>query len=129
MRKFYFCIVVLTLLSDWFGFSFKTKVEADEANMVSPNIVISQIYGGGGNGATSQYSNDFVELFNRGSSPVNISGWSVHYASATGTNWLPAAPLPNVTLQPGQYFLIQFTGGTMGGSPLPTPDFVAPVAC
>src|SRR3982750_2288310 len=28
---------------------------------VSPNIVISQIYGGGGNSASSQFANDFVE--------------------------------------------------------------------
>ncbi|MEQ1530867.1 MAG: hypothetical protein ABL925_16240, partial [Methylococcales bacterium] len=35
------------------------------AYAVSPNIVISQVYGGGGNtGAT--YKNDFIELFNRG---------------------------------------------------------------
>lgn len=42
----------------------------------SPNIVISQVYGGGGNsGAT--YRNDFIELFNRGSTPVDVTGWSV----------------------------------------------------
>jgi hypothetical protein len=38
---------------------------------VSPNIVISQIYCGGGNsGAT--YTNDFIELFNLGPSTVNF---------------------------------------------------------
>ncbi|MBK9050751.1 MAG: hypothetical protein IPL78_07495 [Chloroflexi bacterium] len=38
------------------------------AQAVSPNIVISQVYGGGGNsGAT--YTHDFIELFNRGSAP------------------------------------------------------------
>ena len=39
----------------------------------SPDLVISQVYGGGGNsGAT--YTHDFVELFNRGNSAVNING-------------------------------------------------------
>ena len=41
-----------------------------------PLVVISQVYGGGGNsGAT--FKNDFVEVFNRGNTSVNISGWSV----------------------------------------------------
>ena len=47
-------------------------------------VVISQIYGAGGNsGATLQ--NDYVELFNRGAEPVSLAGWSVQYASATGS--------------------------------------------
>ncbi len=43
---------------------------------VSANLVISQVYGGGGN-TGAQYTHDFVELFNRGSSvfvPRNRSG-------------------------------------------------------
>lgn len=125
MRKFYFCLVALTLLSVWFAFSFKTEAQTEEANLVSPNLVISQIYGGGGNGATSQFTNDFVEVFNRGNAAVNLSGWSTQYASSGGTEFL-VTPLPNVTLQPGQYFLIQFASGGVNGAPLPTPDFIAP---
>ena len=130
MRKFYFCLVVLTLLSAGFVFSFKTTATIEtnqtaEVNFVSPNIVISQIYGGGGNGATSQYVNDFVELFNRGASPVSLNGWSTQYASAGGTEFL-VTPLPNITLQPGQYFLIQYASGGVNGAPLPTPDLIAP---
>ena len=38
---------------------------AQQARAISPDIVISQVYGGGGNsGAT--LTNDFIELFNRG---------------------------------------------------------------
>jgi uncharacterized protein len=33
--------------------------------------------------------------------------------------------LPNVTLAPGQYYLVQQAGGTNGVA-LPTPDLVAP---
>jgi uncharacterized protein len=41
----------------------------------SSSIVISQIYGGGGNsGATLR--NDFVELFNRSTAAVSVSGWT-----------------------------------------------------
>src|SRR5689334_13261168 len=49
-------------------------------------IVISQVYGGGGNSG-APLKNDFIELFNRGSAPVDITGWSVQYASATGTTY------------------------------------------
>jgi predicted extracellular nuclease len=87
-------------------------------------LVISQVYGGGGNsGAT--YTHDFVELFNAGSSNVSLNGLSVQYASATGAFTAGSkADLPNVSLQPGQYFLIQMAAGTGGSQPLPTPDLV-----
>jgi predicted extracellular nuclease len=96
------------------------------AQAVSTDIVISQVYGGGGNsGAT--YTNDFIELFNRGTSPASLAGWSVQYASATGTgnfgaNSSQITELPDVTLQPGQYLLIQEAQGSGGTTPLPTPD-------
>ena len=84
----------------------------------SPDIVISQVYGGGGTlGAI--YTNDFIELFNRGSAAVDITGWSVQYASATGSFW-QVTPL-NGTVQPGQYYLVQGAGGGTG-APLPPPD-------
>ena len=55
------------------------------AHAVSSSIVISQVYGGGGNsGATLK--NDFIELFNRGGAPVSLNGWPVQYASTAGTS-------------------------------------------
>lgn len=90
------------------------------------DVVISQLYGGGGNtGATLK--NDFVELFNAGSAPVSLNGWSVQYASATGTSW-QATPLGNATLQPGQYYLVQQAAGTGGSASLPTPDAIGTIA-
>ncbi|RZK25111.1 MAG: lamin tail domain-containing protein, partial [Hymenobacter sp.] len=72
-------------------------------------IVISQVYGGGGNsGAT--YSNDFVELFNPTTSPVTITGWTLQYASAagafSGTSTSNTIVLSG-TIAPGRYFLLQ----------------------
>ena len=57
--------------------------ERQRASFVSANVVISQIFGGGGL-TNAPYNHDFVELFNRGTSPVNLSNWSVQYASASG---------------------------------------------
>ncbi|WP_447951979.1 InlB B-repeat-containing protein [Chryseobacterium koreense] len=84
-------------------------------------VVISQIYGGGGNtGAT--FKNDYVEIFNRGSSNQSLNGWSIQQASATGNSW-SVTPLTNFTLKPGQYYLIQLAGGT-NGSAIPTADVI-----
>ena len=133
MKKYFALALIIftTSLSLLFSEASTAQVErkqADrqQASFVSSNVVISQIYGGGGL-ANAAYNHDFVELFNRGNTSVNLSNWSVQYASASGSNWLPAFPLPNFDLQPGQYFLVQFdTNGTVG-SGLPTPDFVAPI--
>lgn len=84
-----------------------------------PTIVISQVYGGAGNSGAI-LRNDFVELFNRGSSAVSISGWTIQYASASGSSWDRAAL--SGTIQPGQYFLVQLARGTGGSAALPTPD-------
>ncbi|HKX29797.1 MAG TPA: lamin tail domain-containing protein [Blastocatellia bacterium] len=93
---------------------------------LSPGLVISQVYGGGGNsGAT--YTHDFIELFNRGTAPIDVSGWSVQYASATGATWQVTA-LSNITIQPGQYYLVQEAQGAGGTSPLPAPDAIGTIA-
>lgn len=87
----------------------------------SATVTISQIYGGGGNGGAT-YQNDFIELYNRGTTPVSIDGWSVQYASATGTNWSNTTAISG-TIQPGHYYLIQEAHGANGVS-LPTPDAI-----
>jgi uncharacterized protein len=83
------------------------------------DVVISQIYGGGGN----TYNADYVELFNRSSAPVSVSGWSVQYASATGTGNFSGNGVTALsgTLQPGQYMLVKLAGSA-GGSALPAAE-------
>src|SRR5262245_3830509 len=89
------------------------------ARAVSPNLVISQVYGGGGNsGAT--YRNDFVEVFNRGGSSVTFSNWTLQYSPNANTSaWTVLATISG-TLQPGQYFLVGQAGGTTGAALPPT---------
>lgn len=99
---------------------------ASASAYAASDVVISQIYGGGGNsGAT--YKNDFIELFNRGSAPVSLNGWSVQYASTTGTSWSNKTNLPDIALQPGQYLLIQEAAGSGGTADLPTPDVIGAI--
>lgn len=89
------------------------------------DLVISQVYGGGGNGGTT-YRNDFIELFNRGSTTINLAGWSVQYASAAGTTWSLTALSGSIA--PGQYYLVQEAQGTGGTTALPIPDAIGSMA-
>ncbi|TML59094.1 MAG: lamin tail domain-containing protein, partial [Actinobacteria bacterium] len=96
---------------------------ARPAGAVSSTVVISQIYGGGGN-STAPYQNDYVELFNKSTSLVDLSGWSIQYTSAAGTGNFGSAtnlitPLRSgLLLSPGQYVLVQEASGGAVGSPL-----------
>jgi uncharacterized protein len=90
-----------------------------------PYIRISQIYGGGGN-AGATFTHDFVELYNPGSVAVDVGGWSLQYASATGKTWL-VTPLTG-TIAAGRFYLIQQAQGTGGSVPLPAPDAIGETA-
>ena len=90
-------------------------------------VVISQIYGGGGN-AGATYKNDFIEIFNRSSNPVDLTGWTVQYLSATGTgNWSGKTSLSG-TIPAGGYYLVQEGAGSGGTVNLPTPDAIGTIA-
>jgi predicted extracellular nuclease len=93
---------------------------------ISNGVVISQVYGGGGN-AGSTFRNDFIELHNRGGSQVDLTGWSVQYAAAGGTTW-QRTNLTSVMLQPGQYYLVQEAVGAGGTVNLPAPDAIGTIA-
>src|SRR4249920_219058 len=59
---------------------------ATAAHATPSDLVISQVYGGGGN-AGATYKNDFIELHNRGATTASLAGWSVQYAATLGTTW------------------------------------------
>src|SRR5919109_46489 len=98
---------------------------ARPAGAVSSTIVVSQVYGGGGNsGAT--YKNDFIELYNRSAAPVSVTGWSVQYAATTGTTWQRTAL--SGTIAAGGYSLVQEAAGAGGTVNLPPPDATGSIA-
>src|SRR6266550_203493 len=82
-------------------------------------VVVSQIYGGGGN-AGATFRNDYVELFNAGSGAVDLSGWTVQYATAAGTTWQPTAL--SGTIAPGRYYLVQLASNADVGAAPPLAD-------
>src|SRR3954447_18767445 len=102
-----------------------TLILAAPASAASPDVVISQVYGGGGN-AGATLKNDFIELYNRGADPVSVNGWSVQYASSAGTSW--AHTSLSGTIKAGRYYLVQEAAGSGGTSALPTPNATGSIA-
>ncbi|MGW3495418.1 lamin tail domain-containing protein [Streptomyces sp. NPDC001020] len=88
----------------------------------SPDAVISEVYGGGGNSGAS-LTHDFIELGNAGTASLDLSGWSVQYLSGsptTSTKW-QVTPLTGAVPAGGTY-LVQEAKGSGGDTALPTPD-------
>lgn len=92
----------------------------------SNGLVINEVYGGGGNSG-STYTNDFVELANRGSAPVDLSAYSVQYHSKAATGAWQLTPLTG-TLAPGAYYLVAEGKGSGGTTPLPAPGATGTIA-
>ncbi|MFZ4725800.1 MAG: hemoblobin-interacting domain-containing protein [Paludibacter sp.] len=91
------------------------------------HLVISQVYGGGGN-AGAIYKNDFIEIFNPTNSPISVNGWSVQYVSAAGNGTWVVTPLSNTSIPAYSYYLVQEAAGTGGTTNLPTPDAIGTIA-
>ena len=87
------------------------------------NVVISQVYGAGGN-AGATLNADYVELFNPTGNTLTLNNYSIQYASAAGTTIATVTSLPaTITLAPGQYYLIAASPGTNGTALPVTADF------
>jgi hypothetical protein len=92
---------------------------APSAYSASSSLVVSQLYAGGGN-AGATYTNDFVEVFNPGTAAVDLTGWTLQYASAASTSWQSTALSGSVPA--GRYYLVQLASAAAIGAPLPAPD-------
>jgi 5'-nucleotidase len=87
-------------------------------------VVINEAYTNGGS-ADAVHGHKFVELYNPTSEPVDLTGWTLQYRSATGTGAGNGRVALSGSIAPGGYFLVQ--GGSNGGNgdPLPAPDLVS----
>ena len=92
---------------------------------LTSNIVISEVYGGGGN-AGAQYQNDFIELYNHGTSALSVAGWSVQYTSSAGTSW--TRTVLTGTVPAGGFYLVAEGAGAGNGVALPTPNDTGTIA-
>ena len=80
-------------------------------------MVISQVFGGGGN-AGAPYNQDYMELFNGTGSAVNLTGYTIQYAAANAST--QSATLSG-SIASGKFFLIGLATGAVGSN-LPAVD-------
>jgi predicted extracellular nuclease len=93
----------------------------------SSTVVISQVYGGGGN-LNAVYTHDFIELYNLAGAPVSLAGWSLQYGSTTGqigAQDITLTPLSGSIPARG-FVLVQEAQGTGGTTGLPAPFLTDP---
>ncbi len=93
---------------------------AEAAVSPTATVLVDEVYGGGGNSGAA-YNQDFIELVNTGTTPADLTGWAVQYASATGTSWQVTALTG--TIPPGGSYLV----GEAFGSNTALPGFTADV--
>lgn len=81
---------------------------AMSAGTAQAQVVVSQVYGGGGN-TGAPVKSDFIELHNNGASSVVVpaGGWSVQYASSAGSSWTRTDIPAGTTIPAGRYLLIR----------------------
>ena len=83
----------------------------------SSTLVINEVYGGGGNsGAT--YTNDFIEIANRGNTAASVDGWSVQYHSSSASGAWQVNQLSG-SIPAGGLYLVGESQGTGGTQSLP----------
>src|SRR5690606_22295075 len=100
---------------------------AADGVVVPGDLQINEIYGGGGNSG-STFTHDFVELVNTSDEPIDLAGWSLQYASATGTFTAPGVLALEGTVPAGGTFLIQLAKRAGGTEALPEPDLTGTTA-
>ncbi len=92
------------------------------------NMRISQIYTRGGE-AGAIYQSDFIELFNRGNSTVDINGWTLNITSFEGSSisriGIRFMSNTSIPIPAGAHLLFQFTTGGSNGQPV-NGDFPVP---
>lgn len=95
------------------------SLAAAPAHAASTSVVISAVYGGGGNSG-APYQNDYIELYNGSSESVDLTGWSLTYYSSGGNSG--GTTTLSGSIAAGGHFLVQEAAGTGSAPALPSPD-------
>ncbi len=113
------CFSVLLIVSNPFPLLFKHVVSVPSHHLVSmprivknvkassrylPGVIISEVFPAPDISAESAFAQaEWIELYNSGSDPVNLSGWSV-YDQLTSSTQL--AVLDEITIEPDDFFVL-----------------------
>ncbi|SJM67999.1 ExeM/NucH family extracellular endonuclease [Microbacterium sp. JB110] len=88
-------------------------------------LIISEVYGGGGNSG-APVTHDFVELYNPTGADIDLGGYAVEYRSSSGGSG--GIAVLEGTIESDTHFLLQLAAGSNGDvTPLPTPDAEASI--
>ncbi|MGB7201938.1 MAG: DNA/RNA non-specific endonuclease [Pyrinomonadaceae bacterium] len=109
MKKFLLVLTVVCFVSTAFiyvgGTSAQNEKQIAEAPIVSPHLVISQFQTGR---VTPNFNDEFVEIHNTSSNPVDLNGYRLVYRSQNGTSDVatPFAVWTTSTIIPGGGFYL-----------------------
>ena len=85
---------------------------APPAHAASADLLISEVYGGGGNSG-AVLTNDFIELANAGTAPLSLDGYSVHPVPLT-TMTLTSVSQAELPTASGLFNVVRNVGGSVG---------------
>jgi endonuclease G len=112
MKRAYLVLSIAVLCISGWSFGRYVSAEADAVS-VSPHLVISQFQAGGGSA-----TDEFIEIKNTSSTPIDLSGYIVVYRSQNGTD--DGSPMASwavsTILDPGKFYLIAAQGSYDGGA-------------
>jgi hypothetical protein len=106
-------------LSDPKPAAYRTSAQTGDAPAAASDMRISQVYTHGGE-AGATYLNDYIEIFNAGSTTVNINGWGFFVSTFEGTtnSFYGARYTTNNLVTPGMHLLVRFAGTGSNGQAL-----------
>ena len=104
LRKFFRPVSLLALVC----LVFACAVDITPARAASNSVVISEFRVRGPQGG----NDEFIELYNLSSSPVNIGGWKVNGSNNAGTTSTRATIAANVVINPGCHYLLTNSGSS-----------------
>ena len=90
--------------------------------------MIYEVYGGGGNSGAI-YKNDYVVLYNGTNTDINLEGYTLQYASKSGSFSISKTMSVSLTgtITSKGYYLIKLAGET-NGAELPTPNITGNIS-
>ena len=100
----------INLIAQWID---EGALEVPAVDVDTPDVVINEFLAGSDNCCGSEIfdgnNEDFVELYNYGTEPININGWGF-----SDTDGLITTIAPDTSIAPGDFLVLWYTGDNNG---------------